>query len=170
MDPAHARQPASQTPAAPRLAADRMLGRLARWLRLAGADVSFDPKLGGGDLLREARAQGRIVVTRDKRLRTAPDVIWLESNDLRGQMCEMLARIPIDTEKLAFTRCSRCNTPLRPVSREIVARRVPPFVYASQERFAQCDGCGRVYWAATHPDRILHQLRGLGVGRAKVED
>jgi uncharacterized protein with PIN domain len=140
-----------------------MLGRLARWLRLAGADVSFDSTLGGGDLLREARAQGRIVLTRDKRLRTAPDVIWLESNDLRGQMRETLARVPLDTAALAFTRCSRCNTPLHGVSREIVARRVPPFVYASQESFAQCDGCGRVYWDATHPARILGELRGMGL-------
>jgi uncharacterized protein with PIN domain len=150
-------------PQAPRLAADRMLGRLARWLRLAGADVSFDSTLGGADLLREARSQGRIVLTRDKRLRTASDVVWLESNDVRGQMRETLARVPIDVHALAFTRCSRCNTALHLVSREIVARRVPPFVYASQERFAQCDGCGRIYWDATHPQRILGELRELGL-------
>jgi uncharacterized protein len=164
MIPAQASQSTPPGPQAPKLAADRMLGRLARWLRLAGADVSFDSMLGGGDLLREARAQGRIVITRDKRLRTAHDVIWLKSNDVRGQMRETLAQVPLDSGALAFTRCSRCNTPLRPVSREIVARRVPPFVYASQERFAQCDGCGRVYWEATHPARILDELRGLGLG------
>jgi uncharacterized protein len=163
MIPAHASQSTVPRPEAPRLAADRMLGRLARWLRLAGADVSYDSTLGGGELLREARTRGRIVLTRDKRLRTAPDVIWLESNDVRGQMRETLARVPLDSAALAFTRCSRCNTPLRPVSREIVARRVPPFVYASQDRFAQCDGCGRVYWDATHPARILDELRGLGL-------
>ena len=144
-----------------------MLGRLARWLRLLGADVTFDPKLGGGDLLRSARAEERIVLTRDKRLRTAPDVIWLHANDVRGQMRETLARVPIDSDALALTRCSRCNAILHPVSRELVVRRVPPFVYASQERFAQCDGCGRIYWDATHPERILGELRALGVGHAK---
>jgi uncharacterized protein len=161
---AQASQSTAPTPRAPRLSVDRMLGRLARWLRLAGADVSFDSTLGGSDLLREARAQGRIVITRDKRLRTASDVIWLEANDVRGQMRETLERVPFDSSALAFTRCSRCNTPLRAVSREIVARRVPPFVYASQERFAQCDGCGRVYWDATHPARILGELRAMGCG------
>jgi uncharacterized protein with PIN domain len=161
MDPEQVSQSPARSPQAPRIAADRMLGRLARWLRLAGADVTFDSHLGGGDLLRQARAQGRIVVTRDKRLRTAPDVIWLDSNDVRGQMREVLSRVPIDAETLAFTRCSRCNTPLRPVSREIAVRRVPPFVYASQERFAQCDGCGRIYWDATHPERMLGELRAV---------
>lgn len=145
----------------PRIAADRMLGRLARWLRLAGGDVTFDSNVGGSELLRQARAQGRIVVTRDKRLRTAGDVVWLAANDVRGQMREVLQRVPIDTETLAFSRCSRCNTPLRPISRELVVRRVPPYVYASQEHFAHCDACGRIYWAATHPPRILGELRDL---------
>jgi len=70
----------------PKFAADRMLMRLARWLRLLGADVITDPKIGGAALLKLARAEGRIVLTRDKRLRTAPDVFFIEPNDLRGQL------------------------------------------------------------------------------------
>ncbi|MGH7863583.1 MAG: Mut7-C RNAse domain-containing protein, partial [Candidatus Binataceae bacterium] len=31
----------------PRFAADRMVGRLARWLRLLGVDVLYSPSLGG---------------------------------------------------------------------------------------------------------------------------
>ena len=40
----------------PRLAVDRMLMRLARWLRLLGADVIADASLTGAELLRVARA------------------------------------------------------------------------------------------------------------------
>ena len=58
---------------APKFAADRMLARLARWLRLLGADVLFDPSVGGAELLARARSEGRVTLTRDKRLRTAPD-------------------------------------------------------------------------------------------------
>lgn len=154
----------------PRIAADRMLGRLARWLRLAGGDVSFDPNLGGAELLRQARAQGRIMVTRDKRLRTAADVIWLESNDVRGQMRGVLRRVPIDMQALAFSRCSRCNALLRPISRELIRRRVPPYVYASQGRFSRCEGCGRIYWPATHPPRILGELRSLLPEGSKISE
>ncbi|MDB5108840.1 MAG: hypothetical protein JWM69_1781, partial [Candidatus Binatus sp.] len=57
----------------PRFAADRMLMRLARWLRLLGADVITDASIGGADLLKRARLEGRILLTRDKRLRTAAD-------------------------------------------------------------------------------------------------
>ena len=62
----------------PKFAADRMLKRLARWLRLMGADVVCDESRSGAETLTLARAQGRPLLTRDKRLRTA------------------LARVPLD--------------------------------------------------------------------------
>ena len=73
----------------PKFAADRMLARLARWLRLLGADVLFDPQLGGHQLLGQARAEDRITLTRDKRLRTASDALYLESNLFRDQLREV---------------------------------------------------------------------------------
>ncbi|HTR63713.1 MAG TPA: Mut7-C RNAse domain-containing protein, partial [Candidatus Binataceae bacterium] len=139
-------------------AADRMLARLARWLRLCGVDVSFDAGLGGGELLAAARREQRIVLTRDKRLRTAPDVLYFSSQQFREQLREVLERFAIDPHRAAFTRCSRCNSLLREVSRESIAAKVPPYVYASQNRFSECPGCGRIYWRATHPDRIMAEI------------
>ncbi|HZO81234.1 MAG TPA: Mut7-C RNAse domain-containing protein [Candidatus Binataceae bacterium] len=146
-----------------KFAADRMLARLARWLRLLGADVMFDPALGSDKLLRRARAEGRVTLTRDKRLRTAPDAIYLESNLIRDQIREVMARHRFDPRPAAFTRCSRCNELLREVGRDTVVRRVPPFVYASHERFALCPRCGRIYWGATHPERIRRELAAMGL-------
>lgn len=138
-----------------------MLARLARWLRLMGADVLFDPATGGAELLRRAREEGRVVVTRDKRLRTAPDVIFLTANLFREQLREVLDRFPFDPRAQAFTRCSACNTPLKWLDRNLVARRVPPFVFASHERFACCPRCGRIYWNATHVSRALAEIDDL---------
>ena len=140
-----------------------MLGRLARWLRLLGADVLFDAALSGAELLRRARAEGRMTLTRDKRLRTASDALYLQSNLFRDQLREVFARFPFDSRSAAFTRCSHCNELLRAAPREAAARRVPPFVYASQERFLQCPGCNRIYWRATHPERIRRELGALGL-------
>jgi uncharacterized protein with PIN domain len=147
----------------PKFATDRMLARLARWLRLLGADVLFDPQLGGHQLLGRARAEDRITLTRDKRLRTASDALYLESNLFRDQLREVLARFPFDPRRRAFTRCSHCNAPLAKTSRDAVVRRVPPFVYASQERFTRCPRCGRIYWGATHPERIRRELDSMGL-------
>ena len=145
----------------PKFAVDRMLARLARWLRLLGADVLFDSALGGAELLRRARAEGRMVVTRDKRLRTAPDVIFLTTNLFREQLREVLARRPFDPRARAFTRCSECNESLQWLERNLVARRVPPFVFASHERFACCPRCDRIYWDATHVSRALAEIEAL---------
>lgn len=145
----------------PKFAADRMVARLARWLRLLGADVISDEGIDGTAMLRRARADGRLMLTRDKRLRTAADVLYLEPGDFRAQLRAVLERCPFDIRSHAFTRCSRCNTVLRPVAREVVGGRVPPFVYASHERFAVCDRCGRVYWGATHPERARREIDRL---------
>lgn len=142
----------------PRFAADRMLARLARWLRLCGVDVTFDESIGGSDLLHAARRDKRMVLTRDKRLRTAPDVLYLSSEKVRDQLREVLHRFAIDPRRGALTRCSRCNSLLSEIGREAVKDRVPPYVYASQTRFSQCPDCGRVYWRATHPGRIMAEL------------
>jgi uncharacterized protein with PIN domain len=140
-----------------------MLARLARWLRLLGADAIYDASIGGSALLARAREQGRVTITRDKRLRMAPEVIFLTSNNFRDQLREVLARCPFDTRASQFTRCSRCNLVLVPVDREVVRRRVPQFVYASYDRFAQCPGCARIYWGATHPQRMLDELSAMGL-------
>ena len=47
-------------------AADRMLGRLAKWLRILGYDVIYGQHLSGHGLIRAARADGRLILTRDR--------------------------------------------------------------------------------------------------------
>ena len=135
--------------------------RLARWLRLLGADVITDASLTGAELLKIARADNRILVTRDKRLRTAADVFFVESNAIRSQLREAVRRFGLDPRVIALTRCSRCNHVLTPVARELVSRRVPPYVFASHDRFAECGECGRIYWPETHPERIHAMLDSI---------
>jgi uncharacterized protein len=145
----------------PRIAVDRMLMRLARWLRILGADAVADASLTGAELLQIARADNRILVTRDKRLRTAPDVFFVESNSIRSQLREAVRRFGLDPRVIPLTRCSRCNTLLTPVARDLVSRRVPPYVFAAHDRFAECAGCGRIYWPETHPARMHAMLDSI---------
>jgi len=147
----------------PKFAADRTLVRLAKWLRLMGADVLCEDSLSSADTLHLAREQGRHMLTRDKRLRTAPDVLYIESHLFRDQIREVMARYPFDPRRFAFTRCLVCNEPLRTVAREVVARRVPPFVFAAHEKFALCPHCNRIYWDATHPARAMREIDALGL-------
>ena len=146
-----------------KFAADRMLARVARWLRILGADTIFDENVDGATMLKAARTDGRIMLTRDKRLRTARDVLFLDSNNFREQLRQILARYPFDVFENAFSRCSRCNAALVVVDREVVRLRVPPFVYAANEEFSECPTCAHIYWGGTHPERIIHEMRKIGL-------
>jgi len=148
----------------PRIACDAMLGTLARWLRFAGFDTSYDPDLPDPALAAAARQEGRWLLTRDRRLAAAagPRVILLRHPDLAQQVGELRRRLglALDPERI-FTRCSRCNGALEPVEPEAVAHRVPPYVAAHAGRFVLCPGCQRVYWPGTHAQRISDRIKVL---------
>ncbi|HLH77950.1 MAG TPA: Mut7-C RNAse domain-containing protein [Candidatus Binataceae bacterium] len=145
----------------PRFAADRMVGRLARWLRLLGADVSYHRTRSGPAALRLARAEQRPLLTRDKRLRTAPDVLYLQANALRDQLFEVLRRYPFDPYAGALSRCSQCNQPLEDLPPTAAQELVPPYVFKTQSHFAQCPQCGKIYWPATHVTRMANEIATL---------
>ena len=145
-----------------RLACDAMLGGLARWLRLAGLDSSYDPDLDDAELARCAAAAGRWLLTRDRILAagSGPRVVLLRETAVLAQLREVVERLGLTLdENRFFTRCSLCNGELADVSAEGVAKLVPPFVASHQTRFAKCLICGKVYWQGTHHTRILDQLR-----------
>jgi uncharacterized protein with PIN domain len=155
-------------PNLPPLLVDRMLARLARWLRLLGADADSWDGTDEEDLVAGLRGSARTFLTRHRR-RTARlgklgiPVLLLAANDLGGQLREIAARHVLPPPASRFTRCSHCNAPIRPAGRAEVAAWVPPFVARSQERFGRCPRCGRVYWRATHPGRLERDLaRWLG--------
>ncbi len=148
----------------PRFACDAMLGTLARWLRFAGFDTSYDPNLPDPVLAATARREGRWLLTRDRRLASAagPRVILLRHGDLAQQVEELRGRLAFGLDpQRAFTRCSRCNGVLEPVEPEAVARRIPPYVAAHAGRFVLCPGCRRIYWPGTHTQRISDRIREL---------
>jgi uncharacterized protein with PIN domain len=148
-----------------RFAADKMLGRLARWLRVLGHDVAYGPHLGGRTLVSCARREGRVILTRDTRLkrdRELPPHVFVESDHFREQLRQVASAVPLSARRL-LSRCLDCNRPLDEIPRERVAGRVPPYVWNTNERFLACGGCGRLYWPATHRAHMLRELCALGL-------
>ncbi|HJQ85257.1 MAG TPA: Mut7-C RNAse domain-containing protein [Candidatus Binatia bacterium] len=148
-----------------RFAVDRMLGRLARWLRILGHDVAYGPHLAGATLVACARREERFLLTRDTRLvrrRDLPRHLLVASDRFRDQLCEVAAVVPLGGAGV-LRRCLDCNRPLQDVPRERVRERVPPFVWETAERFLACARCRRVYWPATHRAHVLAELAALGL-------
>lgn len=61
------RRSSAQAPSELRFFADAMLGRIARWLRIAGYDTRYDPHVQDADLVRIALDEGSFVLTRGPR-------------------------------------------------------------------------------------------------------
>jgi len=138
-----------------RLLTDGMLGRLTRWLRALGYDTVYAPDTDDSELLRRARAEGRVLLTADHALATrrGARTLLIEAQDLAGQLRQVRTTLgpPPDAE---FSRCVACNGKLTPVDRATLTSRVPPHVLATQHEFRHCPDCGRIYWPGTHVERM----------------
>ncbi len=146
-----------------KFAADRMLGRLVKWLRAAGFDVIYGPHLSGYGLIRAARAENRLILTRDRSLKQKqpPEFIFLESDRYDDQLRQLIRDCGLKWSERRFSRCLICNSVLQARAKESVEKLVPPYVYASQERFSWCPACRRVYWPATHQQKMQHVLEKI---------
>ncbi|HEY3303050.1 MAG TPA: Mut7-C RNAse domain-containing protein [Candidatus Binatia bacterium] len=144
-------------------AADKMLGRLARWLRIIGQDVIYGPELSDAGLIRAARREDRLILTRDRALgkKNPPPYLLIQSDHFREQLRQVIEEYGLDPLKDAFTRCVECNARFEPVEKAEVEGKVPPYVFATQEKFSFCRKCRRLYWPATHQERILQELKAL---------
>lgn len=148
-------------------AVDRMLGRLAVWLRLLGYDATCAPHLTGRALVRHARHEGRLILTRDRRLLREPNLpptLFIDSNHFRDQLRQVISTYALHPLAHVFTRCSRCNEPVVPIDKAQVRDQVPEYVFTTQDRFVRCPRCRRIYWPATHVERVREELQHLGLG------
>lgn len=140
--------------------ADAMLGRLARWLRLLGYDALYYPQIEDGLLLRIAREENRILLTRDTRLVKVRGVqrhLLLSENNPFEQLKKVIAAFNLKDFSL-MSRCAECNASLTVVPKENIKNFVPEYVYRTSDVFKQCEGCGKLYWKGTHPEKFKKKL------------
>ena len=149
-----------------RFAADIMLGRLAKWLRIIGEDVIYGRHLTGYGLIRAARLENRLILTRDRSLKNKqpPPSLYLQSDHYREQIKQVLHDCGLIVGKRLFTRCLRCNMVLQSRAKASVEKLVPSYVFSTQENFFWCAACRRVYWPATHHQNMVDELEKLQVG------
>jgi len=142
-----------------------MLGKLAKWLRVLGQDVIYGQHLTGYGLIRSARAEGRLILTRDRRLKQKqpPPFILIESDHHRDQLRQVIENCQLKVGGAIFTRCLECNAALEPRAKETVEKVVPPYVFATQEKFSWCPGCRKVFWPATHHQRMVAELARMAL-------
>lgn len=142
--------------------ADAMLGRLAKWMRIAGYDVQYSPQIEDAEIAERGLREERVILTRDrlliKRKTVRNNCFFVRGDRYREQLLQVVRHYPIDIGRQMFTRCLRCNTLLVPVPRSSLRQKVPRYVYATQETFETCPSCRRIYWGATHRESMVREL------------
>jgi uncharacterized protein len=151
----------------PRFLADCNVGRLARWLRALGYDASYHPRIDDAELVREAAAESRVLLTRDRDLTKRRVIqtgvvraILIRDDEVTAQLRQVFKELGLELKE-ALTRCIECNSELQARGASTVAERVPPYVRKTQSRYSECPDCGRIYWAGTHWQRMREVLAGL---------
>lgn len=153
-----------KTPGQIRFAADRMLGRLARLLRLLGYDTLYSPAATPAQLLEQADRDGRVLLSRgnvERRFGATGKVFTVTSEHPEEQLREVVAGFNLDPRSGLWTRCTLCNGRIEPVEKASAASLVPPRAFEAYEEFYRCACCGHLYWQGTHVERILKKLSRL---------
>ncbi|HTT73600.1 MAG TPA: DUF5615 family PIN-like protein [Thermoplasmata archaeon] len=146
----------------PRLLADEMVGRLARYLRFQGCDTEYVRGASDDEVLRRAAEEGRVIVTRDRALaRRAPRALLLSSGSLRDQWIAVARAFPEIPRTVAMTRCTLCNGPLVPDVGAPPSGGAPDAAGPLAPRggpTVRCARCGHRYWEGSHTARVRQRL------------
>ena len=146
-----------------RLLADRMLGRLAKLLRMLGQDVEYNREGSSSEAAARALEEERIFLTRSSRKRLGPDalpIFIVESNYPFHQAREVLLGLGL-TVRDDFARCIEDNGLLEVIGRDQAQGHVPERVLSEYDRFHRCPRCERLYWDGRHLQGMRNTISAL---------
>lgn len=149
-----------------RFIADVNVMRLGRLMILAGFDVCCSASYADAQIADIAEQENRIVLTRDTRLLMRKKITFarrIRAEDPYAQLMETLSFFGLKGAVSFFTRCTRCNTLLQPVTKASVLPLLEPKTRRYYNEFFQCHRCGQVYWPGSHRDHILKKISAAGL-------
>jgi uncharacterized protein len=142
---------------------DSTLGKLAKYLRLAGFDTLVDSGAPDARNLARMAAGQRIILTRSTRVKALlppGEVIFIHDDRPVSQINQVFASLSFKKDRLKpWTRCSRCNRELEKLNKEETVGRIPDYVRQQQTVFKHCPDCKRVYWQGTHAERWKQHMQ-----------
>jgi uncharacterized protein len=156
-------------PIEPRFVLDNHLGRLAAYLRMLGFDCLYQTKYADEELANIAQTEGRILLSRDRRLLMRKAVTYgycLRSLDSLEQLSEVMTRFDLAKSIVPFHRCLRCNHPLEPIEKEAVLDRLEPLTKLYFDEFQICPACKQIYWKGSHYERMQRLIEQIAENRS----
>lgn len=140
-----------------RFACDVHLGRLAAYLRMLGFDTLYRNDQSDAELVDLARAEERVLLTRDVRLLMRGAVTYgafVRATTSEAQMREVARRYGLRAGARPFRRCMRCNGLTAPVEKAAILDQLQPKTRRYYDEFWRCQVCGQIYWRGSHVERM----------------
>ncbi len=141
---------------------DVHLGKLARLLRMYGFDSLYRNDYKDPDIIRIAKEEQRIILTRDVGILKNKQVsrgYFVRSQQPREQVLEVLHRFDLREKVNPLSRCMACNGMITTVRKESIAHLLQPRTRECYDVFFRCEGCSRIYWEGSHYDRMMERFR-----------
>ena len=142
-------------------AADAMLGKLSRKLRIFGFDTIYDPNINDTELIKLSISNGRIILTSDRdlfvrcKLKKVKAILVNEKTEIENLVAIFDS---IDIKKIEIqlipTRCTLCNELLDLVDTSSVSKVLPEHVLACNEFVYRCKKCRKFYWKGSHIEQM----------------
>lgn len=146
----------------PSFIVDGMLGRLARWLRIAGYDTLYYRDMDDGVLIEKSLESSRVLLSRDRELimrakKKGVDAVLLNDEPVDNHLELLKNTLNLNLSSL-FSRCPTCNGELFQISKENIVDRVPETSLEAFNEFWECNSCRNVYWKGSHWKNIHETL------------
>lgn len=152
-----------EDPGGPRFMADRMLGKLARYLRLLGYDVVYPGECPDSRLLAGAREEGRVLLTRDRGICSSsgaaagsPRVVEIRSSQPLEQLAQLVSEGWVHGAHRP--RCPLCNSRLDSLEHFEARHLLPPYILATHLTNLWCARCNLVLWEGSHWERFRDRV------------
>ncbi len=132
---------------------------------MLGFDCLYENDFDDPDMADIAHAEGRILLTRDRRLlmrKLVEHGYCLRSLDPLEQLTEIIQRFDLTNKIHPFHRCLHCNHILEPVEKEAILDRLEPLTRQYFDEFHICPACGQIYWKGSHYDqmqKVIEEIR-----------
>ena len=143
---------------------DGMFGKLTRWLRLLGYDVEYANAIDDKKLMKIAKNEKRILLTRDLELFQQANARGVDTFLVEGRTeVERLACMakkydfPLEID-VTVSRCPKCNTKIRTIAKTAVAEKVEKATFTFYDKFWECPVCSQIYWQGAHWKRMTKTL------------
>ncbi|MFH1217477.1 MAG: Mut7-C RNAse domain-containing protein [Pseudomonadota bacterium] len=144
-----------------RFIVDVNVAKLGVKLRHLGFDTLVSHSLSDRRIAEIACSQRRILLTRDRNLlkRKIVDFGHLVREKMPGdQIVEVVKLYGLRDMIKPYSRCLLCNGKLVVVDKEDVVSDLEPLTKKYYTVFHRCSGCGKIYWAGSHRDKMDVEL------------